>query len=61
MPKPHYKSQGGANIQQGGGGGANALPCPPNAALASEFRIILTLILPTKDFLHQFNVDTASF
>ena len=33
MLKPHYKSQGGANIQQGG---ANAPPRPPpplNAAL----------------------------
>ena len=26
MPKPHYKPQGGANIQQGG---ANAPPRPP--------------------------------
>ena len=34
MPKPHYKPQGGQTFSKGGGG-ANAPPRPPNAALGT--------------------------
>ena len=43
MLKPHYKSQEGANIQQGGGANAPPRPPPLNAVLRMYSRLWLSI------------------